>query len=139
MRPRRSITSLRPVRVGGSQRLLSRLRSREDRARPQRFHRRFPEHEKPWSRQGDGSTCPPLITLGHAVADTGLGEDVGGAVRVVARLAPHVLDRGANRPRVTGVSRPPDPLQQHNGVNPPAPRRPAGRFARPTRRPPASN
>ena len=62
MRPRRSITSFRPVKMGGFQRLLSRLRSREDKARPQRFHRRFPEHEKQCSRQGYSSTitaCPP--------------------------------------------------------------------------------
>ena len=52
------------------------------------------------------------LRLGHPVADSRLGEDVGGVVRVVAQLAAELAYDGAHGPHVAAALLAPDPFQQ---------------------------
>ena len=47
-----------------------------------------------------------FLPLGHAVADAGLVEDVGGVVRAFAQLAAEVLHHGPYRPGCPGCPAP---------------------------------
>ena len=62
---------------------------------------------------GAALACDALTgrCFGHAVADPGLGQDVGRATRVIAQLAADLLHEGAHQTGVAAV-RSPDPPQQ---------------------------
>ena len=61
------------------------------------------------SRQG---RLPRFLSLGHAVADAALDEQVGGVGRVVLELDAKSSHEGADNAHIPGVGRTPDPSQQ---------------------------